>query len=337
VIKTSVVILNWNTRHQLETFLPYLVQHTQSPDTEIVVADNASTDDSVDFVKNNFPQVKLIVLDKNYGFAEGYNRALKQIDAKYYVLINSDIEVTPNWINPIITNLENDDLAAACMPKLLSYQQRDTFEYAGAAGGYIDFLGYPFCKGRIFDSLEKDEGQFEGISEIFWATGACIALKAEIFNKLGGFDPYLFAHMEEIDLCWRMKSIGYKIYCNTNSKVFHVGGGTLNKTNPFKTYLNFRNNLILLHKNLPFFRKAYILPIRFIMNFLSIIKYLMARNSPEAIAVLNAYWGYLGYIFSKKQKVFSKAYPNQIYKNSIVVDFFVRKKEKFSDLNFNNL
>jgi GT2 family glycosyltransferase len=334
VIKTSVVILNWNTRQQLELFLPFLIRYSIGPETEIVVADNASTDDSVAFVKSNFPQIRIISLDKNYGFAEGYNRALEQIEAKYYVLINSDIEVTPNWLDPLILSLETDPKVSACMPKLLSYYQRDSFEYAGAAGGFIDFLGYPFCKGRIFDSIEKDHGQFNGIYEVFWATGACFAVKANIFRQLGGFDPYFFAHMEEIDLCWRMKNWEYKILCNTNSAVYHVGGGTLHKSNSRKTFLNFRNNLILLHKNLSFYRKLYILPIRFIMNFMSVIKFLMAKEKSDALAILKAHNGYFAYLFSKKQNVPAKKYPKLIYPKSIVIDFFIRKKNKFSDLNF---
>lgn len=334
MIKTSVVILNWNTRQQLETFLPYLIKYTSGSETEIVVADNASNDDSVSFVQTNYPEIRIIRLDKNYGFAEGYNRALKQIDAQYFVIINSDIEVTPGWLEPLISSLDSDKQVTACMPKLLSYYQRDTFEYAGAAGGYIDYLGYPFCKGRIFDYLEKDQGQFTGTYEVFWATGACIAVKADIFRQIGGFDPYFFAHMEEIDLCWRMKNLGYKILCNTDSTIYHVGGGTLPKSNPRKTYLNFRNNLILLHKNLSFFRKLYILPIRFVMNFMSIAKYLKAKNKPDAIAVFNAYFGYFRYLFVKKQKVNIQQYPSHIYPRSIVMDFFIHKKIKYSELNF---
>lgn len=332
MIKTAIVILNWNTKHQLETFLPFLVKYSLNDDTEIVVADNASTDDSVKFVREHFPMVKIICLDKNYGFAGGYNRALAQVEAKYYVIINSDIEVTPGWLEPIIDTFEKDSNIKACMPKILSYKNRDEFEYAGAAGGYIDYLGYPFCKGRIFDNLEKDHGQYSGVYEIFWATGACITVTAETFKQLNGFDDYLFAHMEEIDLCWRIKNLGYKIVCNANSAVYHVGGGTLDKSNPFKTYLNFRNNLILLHKNLTFFRKLYIFPIRYTMNFLSILKYLKQKNKPDAYAVWRAYWGFFAYLFTKKQKVKIVHYPKHIYPHSIVLDFFVRKKMKFSDL-----
>jgi hypothetical protein len=332
VIKTAVVILNWNTKSQLETFLPFLIKYTTEENTEIIIADNASTDDSVNFVQGNYPQIRVIILDNNYGFAEGYNRALRQIDATYYVLINSDIEVTQGWLTPIISVLENNPKAAACMPKLISYFERDTFEYAGAAGGYIDYLGYPFCKGRIFDYLEKDNGQFSGIYEVFWATGACMAVKADIYNQIGGLDSFFFAHMEEIDLCWRMKNSGYEIFCNTYSYVYHVGGGTLHKSNPRKTYLNFRNNLILLHKNLPFIKKLQVIPLRFILNLLSIFKYLMAKNHSDANAVFKAYFGYLGYLFTKKQKVVFKQNPSHIYQKSIVLDFFIRKKKTFSEL-----
>jgi len=335
VTKTAIVILNWNTSNQLEEFLPFLINYSTNAETEIYVADNASSDNSVALVNEKFPQVKTITLDKNYGFAEGYNRALKQIEAKYYVLINSDIEVTPRWLSPLIDVLDQNEDIKACMPVLHSYKERDTFEYAGAAGGFIDFLGYPFCKGRIFDHQEKDFGQYNGIHEIFWATGACFAIKSDIFHQLGGFDAYFFAHMEEIDLCWRIKNLGYKIVCNSNSIVYHVGGGTLNKTNPWKTYLNFRNNMILLNKNLSIQRRLYVIPFRHIMNFLSILKYLKAKNFPDALAVIKAYFGFLSYLFTKKQNIRIEQYPSHIYKNSIVVDFFIRKKLTFNELNFN--
>jgi GT2 family glycosyltransferase len=334
VIHTAIVILNWNTRHQLAKFLPFLLKYTPLGQNQIFVADNASTDDSVDFVKLNFPDVQLITLDKNYGFAEGYNRALSQIEAKYYILLNSDIEVTENWFPPLIRLLESDSQIAACMPKFLSYTDRENFEYAGAAGGYIDYLGYPFCKGRIFDSLEKDNGQYNGTYEVFWATGACMAVRADVYHKLGGLDAFFFAHMEEIDICWRMLNAGYKIYCTTESVLYHIGGGTLPKGNPHKTFLNFRNNLILLYKNLPE-NKRYIIAIRFILNFLSIIKYLLAKMPEDANAVFNAYKGFYEYKskFPRHQKI--NTYPSVVYNKSVVWKYFVQKVGKFSDLRWN--
>jgi GT2 family glycosyltransferase len=335
MIQTSIVILNWNTRHQLATFLPILIKYTDLSNSEIIIADNASTDDSVPYVREHFPNIRIIQLDKNYGFAEGYNRALKEVQSEYYVLLNSDIEVTENWLPPLVNLLESDSEIAACMPKFLSYSNRDHFEYAGAAGGYIDYLGYPFCKGRIFDALEKDENQFDGIYEVFWATGACLVIRSALFHSLEGFDPFFFAHMEEIDLCWRLQNEGHKIYCTTQSSVYHIGGGTLPKGNPRKTYLNFRNNLILLYKNMPQ-NKRYILYYRYFLNMLSIGKYISIRMFEDAWAVFRAYFGYTNYVIhhGKRKKV--RTYPKAIYPNSIVNDFFLHKKGKFSELNWKN-
>lgn len=333
VKQTSIIILNWNTRHQLATFLPILIKYTDLASNEIILADNASTDDSVSYVRKNFPEIRIIELDQNYGFAEGYNRALMQVQSEYYILLNSDIEVTENWLPPLINLLETNPEIGACMPKFRSYSNRAYFEYAGAAGGYIDHLGYPFCKGRIFDALEIDQNQFDGFYEVFWATGACLVIRSELFHKLNGFDPFFFAHMEEIDLCWRLQIEGHKIYCTTQSMVYHVGGGTLPKGNPRKTYLNFRNNLILLYKNLPQ-NKRYILYYRYFLNILSIFKYITARMFADAWAVFKAYFGFFEYVnkFGKRKKVFT--YPQTIYPKSIVSDFFLNKKTKFSDLDW---
>ena len=248
-IKTAVVVLNWNGKAWLEKFLPTLVKHSQ--EATVFVADNASADDSVFFVKNNFSSVKIIINSTNGGYAKGYNDALKQIDAEYFVLINSDVEVTKDWLTPIIDLMDSNEKIAACQPKLLDYNKRYTFEYAGASGGFIDNLGYPFCRGRIFDDLEQDRGQYNDAVEVFWATGACLFVRAEHFNEIGGLDEDFFAHQEEIDLCWRLKNKGYKIMVQPKSVVYHVGGGTLNAVSPFKTHLNFRNNLFMLFKNLP--------------------------------------------------------------------------------------
>ncbi len=248
--QAAVVILNWNGKKFLEEFLPSVIKYS-SDAADIIVADNASEDDSVDFLKKNFPQVKIILNEQNYGFAEGYNKALSKVEAKYYILLNSDIEVSKDWIEPVISCMEKDEKIGACQPKIRSLHEPEMFEYAGASGGFIDKLGYPFCRGRLFHTLEKDNGQYDDKKEVFWATGACLFVRSDLYNKLGGLDSDFFAHMEEIDYCWRLKNYGYKVYVCPESIVYHVGGGTLPKAPYCKTYLNFRNNLTLLYKNLP--------------------------------------------------------------------------------------
>ena len=275
-IKTAVVVLNWNGKDWLAKFLPTLVKY--SADATVFVADNASTDDSVDFIKNNFPNVKCIVNAANDGYAKGYNVALKQIDAEYFVLINSDIEVTEGWLSPIIDLMDGDKKIAACQPKLLDYNNRNMFEYAGASGGFIDNLGYPFCRGRIFDSLEEDKGQYNDVIEVFWATGACLFVRAAHFNEVGGLDEDFFAHQEEIDLCWRLKNKGYKIMVQPKSVVYHVGGGTLDAGSSFKTHLNFRNNLKMIFKNLPLPSLFVIIPMRLFLDGLAAITFLKQKN-----------------------------------------------------------
>lgn len=245
--KVAVVILNWNGKDFLEKFLPIVISH--SPVGSVYVADNASTDDSVKLLQTKFPEVNIVINDSNGGFAKGYNDALKKIEAEYYVLLNSDVEVTPNWIEPIIKLMDSDKTIAACQPKLLAYHDKNKFEYAGASGGFIDKYGYPFCRGRIFTELEEDKAQYNDTREVFWATGACMFVRASVYHELNGFDDDYFAHMEEIDLCWRMRNTGRTVYVVPESVVYHVGGGTLNKSNPRKTFLNFRNNLITLLKN----------------------------------------------------------------------------------------
>lgn len=331
VIKTAVVILNWNTRKHLETFLPDLILHTNYPDVNIVVADNASTDDSVAFVKSKYPQIQLVQLGTNYGFAGGYNMALKQIEAEYYVLLNSDIEVTSNWLPPLINLLDKNKGIAACMPKLRSYFNRTAFEYAGAAGGFIDKYGYPFCKGRVFDTIEVDSGQYDGIHEVFWATGACMVVRASVFHEQQGFDAYFFAHQEEIDLCWRMINAGYKIYCNTNSVVYHLGGGTLPKTNPHKTYLNFRNNLILLYKNLPGNRLYFVLVLKLLLDGLAGLRFLVAGKPLDCIAIIKAHMSFYKYAGSYNRPGNTKVIPgNLIYAGSVVYAYFVKKNKTYT-------
>jgi GT2 family glycosyltransferase len=313
--------------------MPNLIKYSSSNNTKIVVADNGSSDDSVVFIKNNYPNIELILLDKNYGFAEGYNRALALVKAEYYIILNSDIEVTENWIPPLIKLLETNPEIAACMPKLRSYYQRDHFEYAGAAGGFIDKYGYPFCKGRIFETLEKDTGQYDGTYPIFWATGACIVIKADIFHQSGGFDPYFFAHQEEIDLCWRLQNLGYKIYCTTDSVVYHLGGGTLPKSNSHKTYLNFRNNMVLLYKNLPREQWVRIVLLRLILDGIAALKFITGPNPGECWAVFNAHMSFYRYLLCKKNHLKTSYEPLQlIHKKSIVYQYYVLKKKFFSDL-----
>ncbi len=249
-MKTAVVILNWNTKGYLEQFLPALLNSTKDADAQVIVADSASTDGSMEMMDEKFPGVQIIRLDKNYGFTGGYNRALAQIEAEYFVLINSDIEVSEHWLKPLVERMDADSTIGACGPKLLSWYKRDTFEYAGAAGGFIDRYGYPFCKGRILRMVEKDYGQYDKNANVFWATGACLLVRSELFNKLGGLDDRFFAHMEEIDLCWRIQLDGYSIEVIPQSVVYHLGGGTLSNDSPWKLKLNYRNNLLLLDNNL---------------------------------------------------------------------------------------
>jgi GT2 family glycosyltransferase len=268
VPKVAVVIIHWNNSNLLEQFLPSVVGSIYT-NLEIIVADNASTDDSVSWINENFPSVKIVQLDNNYGYAGGYNRALKEVNADYFVLLNNDVEVTPNWIEPIITKLEVTPDAVAAQPKILQYNNKNMFEYAGAAGGYIDTLGYAFCKGRLFEVLEEDNGQYNQTNNVFWASGACLFVKSKAFFEVGGFDDHFFAHMEEIDLCWRLQLKGYKILAVNKSTVYHLGGSTLQKASAQKTYLNFRNNLIMLVKNLPVSTLVWLIPVRATLDLLS--------------------------------------------------------------------
>lgn len=334
--KIAVVILNWNGKAYLEQFLPSVTNYSNQPGAEVWVADNGSTDESIEFLNESYPQVKQLLFDKNYGFTGGYNKALTQINAEYYVLLNSDIEVTPLWLEPIIEYLDNNAEVAAAMPKLLSYHKKDTFEYAGAAGGFIDKLGYPFCRGRILSELEKDEGQYDEASEIFWATGACLFVRASAFQEAGGLDESFFAHMEEIDLCWRLKNLGYKIMYLPQSVVYHVGGGTLPNDNPRKLFLNYRNNLYLLFKNLPKGKFTSILLTRMVLDGLSAIMYLLQRKTSFFIAVLKAHYSFYTTmkLFILKRKMINqsrKVYKHrQIFNRSIVFSFFIRRVRKFS-------
>ncbi|MBQ8270994.1 MAG: glycosyltransferase family 2 protein [Bacteroidaceae bacterium] len=283
---TAVVILNYNGAEMLLRFLSSVVEHT--PDARIVVADNGSTDNSLNVLRDNFPIVGVIELGANYGFAEGYNRALSQVEATYYVLLNSDVEVTHGWLTPIIDIMEADKSIAACQPKVLAYDKKTHFEYAGASGGFIDAYGYPFCRGRILDNVEEDKGQYDAPCRIFWATGAALVVRSEVFKRVGGFDGRFFAHMEEIDLCWRILARGGVIMALPVSVVYHIGGATLHKSNPRKTYLNFRNNLLMLYKNMPDERLRRAMRVRCLLDAVAAIKFLLTGEWGNFKAVLMA-------------------------------------------------
>jgi GT2 family glycosyltransferase len=334
--KVSIVILNFNGRHFLEKFLPSIIKYSEGH--EIVVADNNSSDDSISLLKNSFPEVRLIILDENYGFCGGYNRALAQLNSDFFVIINSDVEVTENWINPVLELFEHDEKIAAIQPKLLDYNFKDKFEYAGGAGGFIDKYGYPFCRGRIFDTIETDIGQYDDNSEIFWATGACFFIRAELFKSFGGFDEDFFAHMEEIDLCWRMKSEGFKVFHCGESVVYHVGGGTLSYFNPRKTYLNFRNSLLLLIKNLPVTSLIWKLPFRWLVDYVAVLKFLISGNIKDAFMVIKAHiyvWKNLIKTL-KKRKSQGKTTKNLtgVFPKLLLFHYYIFRKKRFGSLNF---
>ena len=286
--KLAIVILNWNGAKMLRQYLPSVLEYSKD-EAVVYVADNASTDESITLLKEQFPEVKLILLEKNWGFAEGYNKALQQVDAEYYLLLNSDIEVTEGWLTPMLAFMDAHAEVAACQPKLLSIYQRDSFEYAGACGGYPDRYGYPFCRGRIFDVVEKDQGQYDEPAKIHWATGAALLVRARIYKEVGGLDGRFFAHQEEIEMCWRMRIRGYQLYCLPESKVYHVGGGTLPKSNPMKTYLNFRNNLTMLYKCLPEKDLKPVMRLRWFLDYLAAFQtLLLKRNVGDFKAIFRA-------------------------------------------------
>lgn len=288
MIKTAVVILNWNGEAMLRQFLPSVVSGSCEEGTVVYVADNASTDDSCAVVEKEFPSVQLIRLDRNYGFAEGYNRALQQVEAEYVVLLNSDVEVTEGWLRDMVAYMDVHPDTVACQPKILSYRHRNMFEYAGASGGFMDRYGYPFCRGRVMDTVEEDKGQYEEIIPVFWATGAALLIRLEVYRKIGGLDARFFAHMEEIDLCWRLRSRGFQLVCVPSSKVYHVGGATLKKENPRKTFLNFRNNLLMLYKNLPEEELAPVMRVRTILDYCAALVWLLKGDWANVKAVCEA-------------------------------------------------
>lgn len=332
--KVAVVILNYNGKKFLEEFLPNVLENTNNELAEVVVADNASTDGSVELMRERFPEVRLILNGVNGGFATGYNMALRQIEAEYYVLLNSDIEVTPHWIEPVVALMDADPQIAACQPKIRSYCEKEKFEYAGAAGGFIDCYGYPFCRGRLFQHLEEDHGQYDDSCEVFWATGACMFVRADLYLKHGGLDDSFFAHMEEIDFCWRMKNLGYKIYCCPQSTVFHIGGGTLPKSSSRKTYLNFRNNLSLLYKNLPSNRVFWVIAYRILLDWVAAVKFLLNGGLADFWAVIRAHVAFYGRIPAIRQ--LRKNHPcrqvGQMYMQNIVFENFLKGKKTYSEL-----
>lgn len=337
-MKVAIVILNWNGAKMLSTYLPSVINYSRD-EAEIFVADNASTDDSMSWLSKHYPMVKQIALDRNWGFAEGYNRALGHIDAEYYILLNSDIEVTHHWLTPLIEFMDAHPQVAACQPKLLSVFDHDQFEYAGASGGFIDRYGYPFCRGRIFQTVENDDGQYDDSSKIAWATGACLMIRSHDYWEAGGLDGRFFAHSEEIDLCWRLRSRGRDIYCVPDSQVYHVGGGTLPKNNPMKTFLNFRNNLTMLYKNLNDKDLKHVMRVRWWLDYLAALQILLLKH----------HWGDFCAVF-KARKAFKRwrnefEFDRQKIQNSRLVQdekilnsysilwkYYVKGKKKYSEI-----
>lgn len=323
-MKIAVVILNWNGTKLLKQFLPSVIEF--SPEATIYVADNASSDESIAVLKSDFPSVKIIQNKENFGFAKGYNEALKFVEEPYYALVNSDIEVTKNWLEPILTTFETNQEIAIIQPKILAYNNKEYFEYAGAAGGFIDKFGYPFCRGRIFNTVEKDTNQYNDITEIFWASGACFFIRNSVFKSLNGFDADFFAHQEEIDLCWRAYNENHKVIYHPNSLVYHVGGATLSVGNPKKTYLNFRNSLAMLLKNLPKKQLFTVLFLRLCLDSIASIKFLLQGEIKHTFAILKAHFYFYRHLFYflNKREIKQK---NKYYKTtSIIYQYYIKRK-----------
>ncbi len=331
---TAIVILNWNGKHFLERFLHILELKSEMPGVSVIVADNGSTDGSVDYIKKEHPNVRIIEFETNHGFTGGYNRALAQIDADYFLLLNSDIEVTNGWLKPLIDKMDSSPSVGICMPKIKSAFDHDSFEYAGASGGFLDVLGFPFCRGRILSNIEKDRMQYNQAIEVFWASGAAMMIRSELYRSLGGFDEYFFAHMEEIDLCWRAKLAGWQVWVYPESVVYHVGGGTLPNNSPHKLYLNYRNNLLMLHKNLPAGRRRGIIFSRLIIDGLSAIAYILQGKALYFASVFKAHMDF--YMLRRKVKrseVPVKRQISGIYQGSILFSFFWSgKKLRYIDI-----
>ena len=341
MVKVAIVILNWNGSAMLQRFLPSVMQHSSADDIVVYVADNGSTDDSIAMLHEKFPTVRLICLESNHGFADGYNLALKEVEAEYFVLLNSDVEVTQSWLEPLVGYMDTHPEVAACQPKIRSWHAKEYFEYAGAAGGFLDIYGYPFCRGRIMNVVEKDNGQYDTIRSVFWATGAALFIRSEDYHSAGGLDGRFFAHMEEIDLCWRLRARGRGIVCIPQSLVYHVGGATLKKENPRKTFLNFRNNLVMLYKNTPDKDLLHIMRVRCFLDYLAAFQFFLKGQFPNARAVILARKEYKairkdfsGNRSENLKKTIINSIPEQI-KNCILVQFYVKGKKTFSRLIFN--
>lgn len=338
MLKVAVVILNWNGKKLLEKFLPSIIQFTNKKIADIIVADNDSTDGSVEFIDLNYPQISIIKLEENYGYANGYNKALQLLQHEYYVLLNSDVEVTSNWLDPLIAFLENNKDIAAVQPKVLAQRNKLYFEYAGASGGFIDKLGYPFCRGRIFNEVEKDNNQYDTPIDIFWATGACLIIRSSDYWNTGGLDASFFAHMEEIDLCWRLNARGRRLVCLPESTVYHVGGATLQEESPRKTFLNFRNNLLMLYKNMTDSDFSKIYKQRRLLDYVAALQFAISGKTKNAKSILKAHKEfkriYKSYTTARDTNIneVSGLPINTIYPKSILVDFYLKRKKTFSDL-----
>jgi len=340
--KTAIIILNWNGLDYLKTFLGIVIKYSTDSDTVVYVADNGSTDGSTEWITENFNEVKLIRLDKNQGFAGGYNLAINQIDARYLVLLNSDVEVTDGWLQPLVSFMDENPDVASCQPKILSYNNKDYFEYAGAAGSFIDRYGYPFCRGRIFDKVEKDTGQYDSQVDIFWSSGACMIVRSDAWKKCGGFDAGFFAHMEEIDLCWRFSKAGFRVSFIPSSVVYHLGGGSLPYDSPFKTYLNFRNSLYLLYKNLPDNKLHSVLFLRKLMDGLAALMFLLKGRFGRVRSVWKAHMDYYKNIndLKEKRKMVKKLEvinsSARILNKSVVFEFYVKGNKTYDSLKTEN-
>ncbi len=333
--EVSVVILNWNGRDWLRKFLPSVLA-TNYPNTRIIVGDNASTDDSIRFLQENYPSIEIIQNETNEGFSKGYNSILKHVTSDYYVLLNSDIEVTPNWLNPIVELMESSAGIAVCQPKILSHAQKEYFEYAGAAGGWLDALGYPFARGRVFATLDEDKGQYDTVQDCFWASGAAMCVRASVYHALGGLDEFFFAHQEEIDFCWRVQLAGYRVKVQPRSVVYHIGGGTLPQGSSRKVFLNFRNNLVMMTKNMPKRQLVYKLPVRLVLDGVYAVKELFSGKGHYFMAVIKAHHHFFLWVLGSKNKaIFPKTRQGALqgyYRGSIVWQYFVKKKRHFEEI-----
>ena len=326
----AIVILNWNGKELLEKFLPNVVLFSKR--ASIYVIDNASSDASVSFVKENYPQITIIPLSENYGYAKGYNLGLQHVKEPYWCLLNSDVEVTENWLEPIQKLFDENTSIGIIQPKILQYHQKNSFEYAGAAGGFIDRYGFPFCRGRVFNTLEEDHGQYNGVSPIFWASGACLFMKSSVFNQLKGFDSVFFAHQEEIDLCWRAFNEGILVYYHSDSVVYHVGAATLSAGSPYKTFLNFRNSLLMLYKNLPPRNKFGVIFKRLCWDGLAGIHFMFQLKPLHCFAIVKSHFSFYSHLFSYQNKVVQNPKESYFYTRSVVVSYFWKRKKTFKEL-----